>query len=295
MNTRLPGKDSNPTPAAHGPEPCASTNSATARYVLRGRGCSTAPSSAIANRAARPNELSRSRVVFPAYERFGNPAGGTMTIRLHRGDLPDLSRYRRARWRSTPRRWGSTPVATGCAWCSSRRGDGSADMVQIPPDHQRRRRTSRSSSPTPAVTKIFHYARFDIAVLKHRFGVVTGPVYCTKIASQAGAAPIPTGTASRTSPANCSTSTSTSSSRARTGRRDAERRSPGPAASDVIYLTPQGQSSTPAPTPRGAPGGAGRCLFGFRPGASSTSPAGRRRHLRPLRVLRTGGDSSASR
>src|SRR5690606_31547351 len=36
----------------------------------------------------------------------------------------------------------------------------------------------------PGVTKIFHYARFDVAVLQHRFGVVTGPVYCTKIASR---------------------------------------------------------------------------------------------------------------
>jgi ribonuclease D len=63
------------------------------------------------------------------------------------------------RWRSTPRRWGSTRAATGFAWCSCHRGN-------------------------PAVTKIFHYARFDIAVLKHRFGVVTGPVYCTKIASK---------------------------------------------------------------------------------------------------------------
>jgi ribonuclease D len=32
--------------------------------------------------------------------------------------------------------------------------------------------------------KIFHFARFDIAVLKHYLGVVTAPVYCTKIASK---------------------------------------------------------------------------------------------------------------
>ena len=36
----------------------------------------------------------------------------------------------------------------------------------------------------PAVLKIFHFARFDIAALKHGLGVVTGPVYCTKIASK---------------------------------------------------------------------------------------------------------------
>ncbi|MDB5649693.1 MAG: 3-5 exonuclease, partial [Hyphomicrobiales bacterium] len=36
----------------------------------------------------------------------------------------------------------------------------------------------------PAVTKIFHFGRFDIAVLEKAFGVSTGPVYCTKIASK---------------------------------------------------------------------------------------------------------------
>jgi len=36
----------------------------------------------------------------------------------------------------------------------------------------------------PAVLKLFHFARFDIAVLRHAFGVVTAPVYCTKIASK---------------------------------------------------------------------------------------------------------------
>jgi ribonuclease D len=36
----------------------------------------------------------------------------------------------------------------------------------------------------PAVVKLFHYARFDVAMLLHRFGVLTAPVYCTKIASK---------------------------------------------------------------------------------------------------------------
>src|SRR5690606_29877436 len=36
----------------------------------------------------------------------------------------------------------------------------------------------------PAVTKIFHFGRFDIAVLLKAFGVAATPVYCTKIASR---------------------------------------------------------------------------------------------------------------
>ena len=35
-----------------------------------------------------------------------------------------------------------------------------------------------------AVTKIFHYARFDVAVMKRYLGVVTEPIFCTKIASK---------------------------------------------------------------------------------------------------------------
>ncbi|MEO1133107.1 MAG: ribonuclease H-like domain-containing protein [Cyanobacteria bacterium J06639_1] len=37
---------------------------------------------------------------------------------------------------------------------------------------------------SPQVTKIFHYARFDIAMLKHHFGIQTKPLFCTKIASK---------------------------------------------------------------------------------------------------------------
>jgi ribonuclease D len=36
----------------------------------------------------------------------------------------------------------------------------------------------------PALTKIFHFGRFDIAVLYHAFGVTSAPVFCTKIASR---------------------------------------------------------------------------------------------------------------
>ena len=36
----------------------------------------------------------------------------------------------------------------------------------------------------PDVLKIFHYGRFDIAMIMHHLGVTTAPVYCTKIASK---------------------------------------------------------------------------------------------------------------
>src|SRR5262245_4348286 len=62
-------------------------------------------------------------------------------------------------------------------------GDGSAHLVQLD--------GSDWSAPNlkallanPAILKIFHYARFDVGVLRHYLGVATGPIYCTKIASK---------------------------------------------------------------------------------------------------------------
>ncbi len=36
----------------------------------------------------------------------------------------------------------------------------------------------------PARVKLFHFGRFDIAILQHYLGVTTAPIYCTKIASR---------------------------------------------------------------------------------------------------------------
>ena len=62
-------------------------------------------------------------------------------------------------------------------------GDGNAHLVQV--------RKGQSEAPNltrmladPEVLKLFHFGRFDIAALLSTFGVVTAPVYCTKIASK---------------------------------------------------------------------------------------------------------------
>ena len=62
-------------------------------------------------------------------------------------------------------------------------GDGDAHLVQIAA-RRRRRRTSRALLGDPERLKLFHFGRFDIAVLLNRLGVLTAPVYCTKIASR---------------------------------------------------------------------------------------------------------------
>jgi ribonuclease D len=105
-----------------------------------------------------------------------------MTIRLHRGDLPDLSAYK-----------GSVAIDTEAMGLDPNRdrlcvvqlspGDGSADVVQIAPGQTRAPNIEKLLADT-SVTKLFHYGRFDIGILAKAFGVMAQPVYCTKIASR---------------------------------------------------------------------------------------------------------------
>ncbi len=62
-------------------------------------------------------------------------------------------------------------------------GDGHAHIIQIEPGNTTAPNLCRILS-NPKQTKLFHFARFDIAVLQNHFGVITLPVYCTKIASK---------------------------------------------------------------------------------------------------------------
>ena len=105
-----------------------------------------------------------------------------MTIRYHKGDLPDLLLYGERVAIDTETLGLSLPRDRLCVVQLSP-GDGSADLVQIPADLKAAPNLV-SLLTDPGRTKIFHYARFDMAVLKHRFGVVTGPIWCTKIASK---------------------------------------------------------------------------------------------------------------
>lgn len=65
-------------------------------------------------------------------------------------------------------------------------GDGTAHLVQWPagPDTAYDAPNLRALLADPARLKLFHFARFDLAVLRRDLGVVAAPVYCTKIASR---------------------------------------------------------------------------------------------------------------
>ncbi|QDL90796.1 ribonuclease D [Paroceanicella profunda] len=62
-------------------------------------------------------------------------------------------------------------------------GDGNAHVVQVAPGQTEAPNLSRMLA-NPEQLKLFHYGRFDIAMLERAFGVRAAPVYCTKIASK---------------------------------------------------------------------------------------------------------------
>jgi ribonuclease D len=105
-----------------------------------------------------------------------------MTIRLHRGDLPDLSRYTTSVAIDTET-MGLNPHRDRLCLVQMSNGDGTADVVQVPKG-LRDAPNLKALLANPKVTKIFHFARFDLAALYHAFGVMPQPVYCTKIASR---------------------------------------------------------------------------------------------------------------
>ncbi len=106
-----------------------------------------------------------------------------MTIRLHRGDLPDLARYQGGAVAIDTETMGLDPHRDRLCVVQLSPGDGSADVVQIP----------HGATAAPNLTKliadrnvlkIFHFARFDLGAFCKAFGVMPAPVYCTKIASR---------------------------------------------------------------------------------------------------------------
>jgi ribonuclease D len=109
-----------------------------------------------------------------------------MTIRLHRGDLPDLSRYTDSVAIDTET-MGLNPHRDRLCVVQMSNGDGTADVIQIPKNHGKDHRDApnlKALLANPKITKIFHFARFDLAALYNAFGVMPQPVYCTKIASR---------------------------------------------------------------------------------------------------------------
>jgi ribonuclease D len=105
-----------------------------------------------------------------------------MATRFHRGDLP-------AGYQPGPsiaidtETLGLNPHRDRLCVVQISTGDGNADVVQIVKDGPRPENLVRVLADD-GVLKIFHFARFDLAVLFHGLGIMPRPVYCTKIASR---------------------------------------------------------------------------------------------------------------
>jgi ribonuclease D len=106
-----------------------------------------------------------------------------MTIRLHRGDLPDLARYQIAAVAIDTETMGLMPHRDRLCVVQLSPGDGSADVVQLAPGARNAPNLVKVLTD-PAILKIFHFARFDLGALQMGLGVMPSPVYCTKIASR---------------------------------------------------------------------------------------------------------------
>ncbi len=105
-----------------------------------------------------------------------------MTVRLHKNDLPNLEKYGDSVSVDTET-LGLNPLRDRLCVVQLSPGDGTADVVQI--------ERGQESAPNlqklledPERTIIFHFGRFDIAVLEHSLNIKCANVYCTKIASK---------------------------------------------------------------------------------------------------------------
>lgn len=105
-----------------------------------------------------------------------------MAVFLHKGDLPDDLDFGPVVAMDTET-LGLKPHRDPLCLAQLSAGNGDAHLVQF----------DRASYDAPnmkalltnsAVTKLFHYARFDVAALEQYLGVVATPLYCTKIASK---------------------------------------------------------------------------------------------------------------
>ena len=106
-----------------------------------------------------------------------------MSIHLHQGDLPDGLDLGKSVAIDTET-MGLNPHRDRLCLVQLSAGDGVCHLVRIPP-------APRGDAPNlmrmlgdRTVLKLFHFARFDIAALKHALGVTTQPIYCTKTASR---------------------------------------------------------------------------------------------------------------
>jgi ribonuclease D len=116
--------------------------------------------------------------------------GNGVRVELHTGDLPDSLSFGASVAVDTETT-GLHPHRDRLCLVQLSAGDGSCHLVHFPPAVRRGEAVGGYPAPNlkalladESVVKLFHFARFDVAMLRRWLGVVCAPVYCTKIASR---------------------------------------------------------------------------------------------------------------
>lgn len=103
-------------------------------------------------------------------------------IKLHKGDLPAHVAFKDS-VAIDSETMGLNPHRDRLCVVQLSAGDGTAHLVQFDGKDYSAPRL-KALLADQSILKIFHYARFDIAVMQKFLGVMTAPIYCTKIASK---------------------------------------------------------------------------------------------------------------
>ena len=106
-----------------------------------------------------------------------------MTIYFYKGDLPDGLDFGSSVAVDTETQ-GLNPQRDRLCVVQLSDGNGDAHLVQLSADDYADAKNLKSLMEDQAVTKIFHFARFDVAIMKKYLGVTIAPIFCTKIASK---------------------------------------------------------------------------------------------------------------
>lgn len=107
----------------------------------------------------------------------------TMTITLHKGDIPKDLDFGKSVAIDTET-MGLNPVRDRLCLVQLSAGDGNAHLVQFSPEDDYAAPNLKAMLENEDILKIFHFGRFDIAILNAYLDVAVTPVYCTKIASR---------------------------------------------------------------------------------------------------------------
>ena len=105
-----------------------------------------------------------------------------MALKLHHNDIPDGLSFGASVAVDTET-LGLNPHRDRLCLVQLSAGDGDAHLVQFEPGSYAAPNLKRLLAD-PRITKLFHFARFDVAVLHRFLGITPAPVYCTKIASK---------------------------------------------------------------------------------------------------------------